>query len=132
MTAGRQEPVVLKQGIWGQSQVRPECLTCTFRASCWCTHLSRAQVPAFTGSSVRDRKKNWGGGSKGWTTCTGVYKGVRAVRPESVAGGGWFEVLWNLECPVGLSQKRNMCVFQLRKFVAISMVRRIVDLRSEI
>ena len=24
---------------------------------------------------------------------------------ESVAGGGWFEVLWNLECPVGLSQK---------------------------
>ena len=23
-----------------------------------------------------------------------------------------FEVLWNLECPVGLSQKRNMCPFQ--------------------
>ena len=40
----------------------------------------------------------WGG------TCTGGYKGVRAVRLESVAGGGWFEVLWNLECPVGLSQ----------------------------
>ena len=39
------------------------------------------------------------------TTCTGGYKGVRAVRPESVAGGGWFEVLWNLECPVGLSQR---------------------------
>ena len=33
------------------------------------------------------------------------------VRPESVAGGGWFEVLWNLECPVGLNQKRNMCAF---------------------
>ena len=31
---------------------------------------------------------------------------MQAVRPESVAGGGWFEVLWNLECPVGLSQKR--------------------------
>ena len=24
---------------------------------------------------------------------------------------GWFEVLWNLECPVGLSQNRNMCAF---------------------
>ena len=42
------------------------------------------------------------------TTCTGGYKGVRAVRPESVAGGGWFEVLWNLECPEGLSQ-REIC-----------------------
>ena len=46
------------------------------------------------------------------TACTGGYKGVRAVRPESVADGGWFEVLWNLECPVGLSQTRNMCAFQ--------------------
>ena len=26
--------------------------------------------------------------NKGGTTCTGGYKGVRAVRPESVAGGG--------------------------------------------
>ena len=25
-----------------------------------------------------------------------------------VAGGGWFEVLWNLECPVGLNQ-REIC-----------------------
>ena len=24
------------------------------------------------------------------TACTGGYNGVRAVRPESVAGGGWF------------------------------------------
>ena len=46
------------------------------------------------------------------TACTGRYKGIRAVRPESLAGGGWFELLWNLECPVGLSQKRNMCAFQ--------------------
>ena len=53
------------------------------------------------------------------SACTGGYKGVRAVRPESVTGGGWFEVLWNLELPVGLSQKRNMCVFQFRKFGAI-------------
>ena len=45
------------------------------------------------------------GTERGGTACTGGYKGVRAVQPESVAGGGWFEVLWNLECPVGLSQK---------------------------
>ena len=44
----------------------------------------------------------------GGTACTAGYKGVRAVRPESAAGGGWFEVLWNLECPVGLSQ-REIC-----------------------
>ena len=35
-------------------------------------------------------------------------RGVRAVRPESVAGGGWFEVLWNVEYPVGLNQ-RDIC-----------------------
>ena len=45
-----------------------------------------------------------GGGSKGGQPALGV----RAVRPESVAGGGCFEVLWNLECPVGLSQ-REIC-----------------------
>ena len=65
---------------------------------------------------VRDRKKKKGGGSKGDHL---LYKGVRAVRPESVAGGACFEVLWNLECPVGLSQKRNMCAFQCSKFCAI-------------
>ena len=36
-------------------QVRSECLTCTFRASCCSARLSRAQVPAFAVSSVRDR-----------------------------------------------------------------------------
>ena len=53
----------------------------------------------------------WGGGGgvRG-TACTGEYNGVRAVRPESVAGGGWFEVLWNLECPLGLSQ-REICAY---------------------
>ena len=45
-------------------QVRSECLPCTFRASCCSTHLPRAQVPAFAGSSVWDRGKK-GGGSKG-------------------------------------------------------------------
>ena len=57
------------------------------------------------------------------TGLTGGYKGVQAVRPESVAGGGCFEVLWNLECPVGLNQKRNMCAFQCRKLGAIWTVR---------
>ena len=32
-------------------------LTCTFRANCCSARLSRAQVPAFAGSSVRDRKR---------------------------------------------------------------------------
>ena len=39
-------------------------------------------------------------------------KREQAIPPESVAGGGCFEVLWNLECPVELNQKRNMCAFQ--------------------
>ena len=34
------------------SQVRSECLTCIFRASCCSARLSRTQVPTFTGSSV--------------------------------------------------------------------------------
>ena len=46
-----------------------------------------------------------GGGGEGGA-CTGGYKIARAVRLESVAGGGWFEVLWNLE--FGLSQ-REIC-----------------------
>ena len=33
---------------------RSECLTCTFRASCCSARLSRAQVPTFAVSSVRD------------------------------------------------------------------------------
>ena len=73
--------------------------------------LSRAQVPAFADSSVRYRIKKRGI-REGVAACTVGYKGVRAVRPESVAGGGCFDVLWNLECPAGLSQKKNMCAFQ--------------------
>ena len=58
-------------------QVRSECLTCTFRASCCSACMSRAQVPAFTGPSVRDRKKKRGGkGVRGGTACTGGYKEV--------------------------------------------------------
>ena len=70
---------------------------CTFEASCCSTHLSWAPG--------QEEKK--GEGVRG-AACTGGYKGVLAVRPESVAGGGWFEVLWNLECPVGLNQ-REIC-----------------------
>ena len=63
-------------------KVRSEC---SFRASCYSTHLSRAQVPAFAGSSVQNRKKKRGGG--GGTACTGGYKRVQAVRPTSIAVG---------------------------------------------
>ena len=68
--------------------------------------LSRAEVPVFTGSFVLDRKKQGEGVRE--DRLTGGYQGVQAIRPESVAGGGCFEVLWNLECPVGLSQ-REIC-----------------------
>ena len=47
-------------------QVKSECIKCTFRPSCCSARLSRAQVPAFADSSVRDRKINgMCGGSKG-------------------------------------------------------------------
>ena len=56
--------VIFKRLIEATSgQIRSECLTCTFRAGCCSARLSRAQVPAFAGSSVRNRKK--GEGSKG-------------------------------------------------------------------
>ena len=55
-----------------------ECLTCTFRASCCSERLCRFLCPGQGGK---------GGGSKGGAAFTGGYKGVRAVRPESVAGG---------------------------------------------
>ena len=38
-------------------QVRSECLTCTYRASCCSVRLSRVQVPAFVGSSVRGQEQ---------------------------------------------------------------------------
>ena len=47
-------------------QVRSECLTCTYRASCCSAHLSWAQVLDFAGSSIWDRTKKGGGeGVKG-------------------------------------------------------------------
>ena len=68
----------------------------------------------FAVSSVRVREKRWrewGGGGEGGA-CTGGYKIVRAVRLESVAGGRWFEVLWNLEMSCRIKPKRNMYAFQ--------------------
>ena len=48
--------LVFKVGARVRSgQVRSECLTCTVRASCCSARLSRAQVPTFAGSFVRDR-----------------------------------------------------------------------------
>ena len=58
----------------------------------------------------RGRSKAGGGGGG---------KGVRAVRPESVAGRGGFEVLWNVECPIELSQREIYAHFnegQLAQF----------------
>ena len=73
---------------------------CTFRASCCSACLSWAQVPVPLSET----------GKKGeWDDRTGGYKRVQAVRLELVAGRWWFEVLWNLECPVGISQ-REICV----------------------
>ena len=36
---------------------------------------------------------------------------------ESVAGGGWFQVLWDLECPVGLSQREIVAHFNEENLV---------------
>ena len=54
-----------KSGQVRSRQVRSECLTCTIRVSCCSARLSRAQVPAFAGSSVRDWKRGGGGGGEG-------------------------------------------------------------------
>ena len=72
-------------------QVRSECLTCTFRASCCSARLSRAQVPAFAGSYVRDRKK--GGGSKGRPSALAGTREYEQSVEKIIAGGGCFDVL---------------------------------------
>ena len=60
--------------------------------------LSLAHVPSFAASSLRCRKKT-GGGSKGVRgACSGEYKGVQAVRPESVVSEGVLRCygIWNV------------------------------------
>ena len=85
------------------------------------TCLSRAWVATFAGSSVQDRKKKGGEGVRGDRLHWRVQEST-----SSLTGDGSmrrvFEVLRNLECPVGLSQKRNMCAFQLRICDTISAV----------
>ena len=85
-----------------QYQVRSECLSCTFRASCCNARLSRALVPVFfAGYSVRDREKKRDGGGAAYT---GEYKGVQA-------DGGWFSVM-EIRMSRRIKTKRNMCAFQ--------------------
>ena len=65
----------------------------------------------FAGSLSGTGKKK-GGVSKGGTACTGGYKGVQTVRPESVAGGGC------LRCyEIGMSRR----IKPKEKYVHISM-----------
>ena len=80
------------------------------RSKPFSARLSQAQVPSLCQFLCQGQEKKRGGGSKGRTACTGGFKVIQAVRLELVAGGGCFEVLWNLECPVVLSQKR-ICVY---------------------
>ena len=78
-------------------QVRSECLTCTFRASCCSACLSRAQVPAFDGSSVRVRKKKrGGGGSKGG--------------PPALAGAS----LGSTNSPTGIGSRRRVIIVLIK------------------
>ena len=49
-------------------------------------------------------KREAGGGGGGQQS--------KVVQPGSVAG---VKVLWNLECLMGLSQKGNMCTFQMKE-----------------
>ena len=91
-------------------QVRSECLTCTFRASCCSARLSRAQVPAFAGSSVQDRGKKGegvGGNYLHWrvqgstSSPTGIGNRRRVFRDVMEFG-----------MSRTIKPKRNMCAFQ--------------------
>ena len=60
----------------------------------------------------RTEQKKEGGGSNGGPPALAGTREYEQSQPESVAGRRWFEVLWNLKCPIGLSQKRNMCAYR--------------------
>ena len=78
--------------------------------------------------------KNEGEGVREDRLYSGGYKAVLAVRPESEPGGGWIEVLWKLECPVGLNQKEICAHFNEEHLAQFeqSAEKIIVELRSEI
>ena len=90
---GPMEPVI--------GQVRSECLTCTFRASCCSARLSRAQVHAVAGSHVRDKRKKRGGGGGGGR------KGDRL--PWRVQGSS--------SSPTGIGSRRRTCNMALYKVI---------------
>ena len=79
-------------------QVRSECLTCTFRANCCSARLSWAQVPL---AGQEKRGEGESGDCLHWQVQGSTSSLTR----------GWFEVLWNLECPVGLSQREKCAHF---------------------
>ena len=68
---------------------------CTFRSSCCSAHLSWAHTPVINLAVCLGPEKR-GGGTKG------------GDRLHWQVQGSMFEVLWNLECPLGLSQ-REIC-----------------------
>ena len=69
-------------------QVRSECLTCTFRASCCSARLSRAQVPDSAGSSVRVRGEKVGGSKWGPPALAGTREYEQSDRNREQAEGG--------------------------------------------
>ena len=77
-------------------QVRAECLTCTFRASCCSARLSRAL-----------EKKDGGGGGGGVAP---ALTGTREYKQSD--RGWWFRVLRNFEGYVRISMKEIRMVCQ--------------------
>ena len=88
------DPQLVRSG-----QVKSEFLMCTFRASCCSARLSRAQVPAFAGSSVRNRKKS-GEGVRGdhlhWRVqgSTSSPTGINS-RQKDALNTFYFTVIWH-------------------------------------
>ena len=76
-----------RSGQVRSGQVR--VFNCTFRASCCSACLSQVLAGFYEGDRKQKRREGLkGGGGGGWTACAGRYKGVQAVQPELVAGGG--------------------------------------------
>ena len=86
--------------VMSSVQVRSgQSLTCTFRAICCSACLSRAQVPAFSGSSVRDRYSSVLMQSSFTGNCSAGYyldttKNVCNICPK----GSYSDVKWSEKC----------------------------------